>query len=91
MKKYLLIGIVFVVNPAFAQTHDADFPDELRAINHCYVQQIQQPKSNFDLRACVEAQGFKFCDDCRIFHTNGGLCKNDHDNGTDRATCYRLQ
>jgi hypothetical protein len=78
-----------VLSPAFAQTHDADFPDQMRAINHCYVQQIQMPNSNFNLKACVEEQGFRFCDDCKIFRYRGGLCKNDHDNGADRATCYR--
>lgn len=94
MKTLTAIALLALMpHAAIGQTHDADFPDEMRAINKCYVHIITQaPEHKADeayLRACIEEQGFKFCDNCRIFHVKGGLCKDDHENGIHRATCWR--
>jgi hypothetical protein len=95
MKWIVLTGIlVVVVSPASAQTHDADFPDEMRAINQCYVYFINnpdRPRGDDELKKCVEGKGFKFCPDCKIFRYSGGSCEKDKENRYHRATCYRPQ
>ena len=97
MKIVFAAIVVLITAPAFAwpihaQTHDADFPDQMRAINHCYVEFIKSgrtPASDTDLRTCVEEQGFAFCPDCKIFRYSGGACSKDKENGVHRATCWR--
>jgi hypothetical protein len=96
MKKLLAAASVALTlsAPALAQTHDADFPDQMRAINQCYVKFIEAghtPASNADVRTCVEQQDFKFCGDCKIFRYSGGACESDSEYGVHRPTCYRRQ
>jgi hypothetical protein len=95
MKKLLLASVaaLFVATGAAqAQTHDADFPDQMRAINACRVASIvhNAPMDNKELSACMETQNFRFCNDCQIFRYSGGPCRNDKDNGPHRATCWRF-
>lgn len=91
MKTLTILALLLTATSAHAQTHEADFPDEMRAINQCYVAIIggKLPHSDNSLRTCIEGKGFKFCETCRIFHTKGMLCKDDLENGIHRATCWR--
>jgi hypothetical protein len=82
--------------PAWTQTHDTDFPEQMAAVNRCYVAHIKSgrppvpdPWADKEFWDCMEAQGFKFCGDCQIFRYSGGLCRNDKKNGPDRPTCWR--
>jgi len=87
---------VFVwAGPAWTQTHDADFPEQMAAINRCYVEHIKSgkppvsdPWTDKEFWACMKAQGFQFCDNCQIFRYSGGACRNDKKNGPDRPTCW---
>src|SRR5262249_11945763 len=88
MKKLFLTGIavLFLATGAEqAQTHDADFPAQMNAI----VGKSPAPMPKEELIACMEAQNFRFCDDCQIFRYSGGPCRDDKENGPDRATCWR--
>ena len=100
MKRALLTGIAALVlatgtAPAWAQTHDADFPDQMSAINACYVAYIvntpppRAAMTNEQLSGCMEGQNFRFCNDCQIFRYSGGPCRDDKENGPHRATCWR--
>jgi hypothetical protein len=82
--------------PAWTQTHDADFPEQMAAINRCYVEHIKSgkppapdPWADKEFWACMESQGFQFCGNCQIFRFSGGACRNDKKNGPDRPTCWR--
>jgi hypothetical protein len=73
-----------------------DFPEQMAAINRCYVGHIQSgkppapdPWPDKEFWTCMEAQGFRFCGDCQIFRYSGGACRNDKNNGPDRPTCWR--
>jgi hypothetical protein len=98
MKKLLLSGIgalFLATGTAHAQTHNADFPVQMAAINNCYVAYLVRkgphtpPLDNNDLIACMELQNFRFCNDCQIFRYSGGSCRDDKENGPHRATCWR--
>jgi len=100
MKRLLLFGIAVLflatgTAPAWAQTHNADFPDQMSAINACYVAYIvntpppRAAMTNEQLSACMEEQNFRFCNDCQIFRYSGGPCRDDKENGPHRATCWR--
>ena len=50
--------------PAWTQTHEADFPEQLAAINRCYVEHIKSgkppapdPWADKEFWACMESQG----------------------------------
>jgi hypothetical protein len=87
---------VFVwAGPGWTQTHDTDFPEQMAAINRCYVEHIKSGKPpvsdpwvDKEFWACMKGQGFQFCGDCRIFRYSGGACRNDKENGPDRPTCW---
>src|SRR5262245_54260345 len=98
MTKALLAGVAalfLATGEAQAQTHNADFPDQMKAIDACYVAYIvhtsppRAPMDNKQLVACMEAQNFRFCNDWQIFRYSGGPCRDDKDNGPHRATCWR--
>jgi hypothetical protein len=82
--------------PAWTQTHDADFPEQMAAINRCHVEHIKSGKppapdrwGDKNFWACMGSQGFQFCGNCQIFRYSGGPCRNDKNNAPDRATCWR--
>jgi hypothetical protein len=99
------IAALLLATGAKAQTHNADFPVQMSAINQCYVAYIvrtaperwpgsppkppRTPMTNEELIACMEAQNFQFCNDCQIFRYSGGPCRDDKENGPHRATCWR--
>jgi hypothetical protein len=99
MKSYLtgFAALLLATGAAHAQTHDADFPEQMRAVNTCYVNFIATRKSptnsisDQEMFECMEAQGFRFCANCKIFRYSGGLCRNDKENGSHRPTCWRYQ
>jgi len=92
----VIAALMFMaIRPAQAQTHDANFPAQMSAINHCYVARIlntkppRPPMTNEEMLACMEAQGFRFCNNCQVFLYSGGPCRDDKTWGPHHATCYR--
>jgi hypothetical protein len=83
------------VGPAHAQTHNADFPEQMAAIQRCRLEIITSGRkplklwSDIGWWACMERQGFIFCKGCQIFRYSGGSCQDDHDWAAERATCWR--
>jgi hypothetical protein len=92
----VVLMVVVWASPGWTQTHDADFPEQMAAINRCYVAHIQSgkppvpdPWADKEFWTCMEAQGFRFCGDCQIFRYSGGACRNDKNHGHD-AHGFRL-
>jgi hypothetical protein len=86
MKTGLAVGFaLLVVGPASAL--DMDYPQQLKAINHCYVSHIRSDFKITDamLFECMKQQGFAFCPNCQW--AMGMLCKQG--TGPDHADCYR--
>jgi hypothetical protein len=95
-KAIAMLAALVWASPAWTQTHDADFPQQMAAINRCHVEHIKagkppvpDPWAHKEFWACMEAQGFQFCGNCQIFRYSGGACRNDKENGPDRATCWQ--
>ena len=86
MKRALAFCIALLaVGPASAR--DMDYPQQLKAINYCYVSHIRSDLKITDgmLFECMKQQGFAFCPNCQW--AAGMLCKQG--TGPDHADCYR--
>ncbi len=91
-----LLRFADVINLGGKIQSPADFPEQMAAINRCYVEHIKSgkppapdPWADKEFWACMESQGFQFCGNCQIFRYPGGACRNDKKNGPDRPTCWR--
>ncbi len=52
---------------------DTDYPQQMAAVNRCYVEHIKSgrppvtdPWADMELRDCMKRQGFNFCADCKV-------------------------
>jgi hypothetical protein len=90
MKKLIfLCGLLIMTAPSWAR--DADFPDQLREINRCYVENMHEsllPITNAGLRTCMREHGYAFCKHCSLFPEERIDCWQAK-LATDHPDCYR--
>jgi hypothetical protein len=91
--KYLLVSAcVLLAAPAYADSKNFgkadDYGTERWAMDAQCLAQLAAHEIEGDITSCMEANGFKWLPNARVFGNDGPKCKNDKEWGHYHSWCW---